>query len=90
MGIVVGAGNTVHGQEGLVHFPFQCQGFFQSMDVVVPVHAGALMSWKTMRPPRLFWYSMNICACSRSSSDDFFEEVEHSFQCDVVAIEVVG
>merc|ERR1711990_1315381 len=53
MGIVVGAGNTVHGQEGLVHFPLQCQGFFQST-------AGALMSWKTMRPPRLFWYSMNI------------------------------
>merc|ERR1712212_810278 len=42
MGIVVGAGNTVHGQEGLVYFLLQCKGFFQSMDVVVPVHSGSL------------------------------------------------
>merc|ERR1712183_948506 len=74
MGIVVGAGNTVHGQEGLVHFPFQCQGFFQAWTWLFQSTAGALMSWKTMRPPRLFWYSMNICACSRSSSDDFLKK----------------
>merc|ERR550519_1778124 len=42
MGIVVGAGNTVHGEEGLVHFLLQCQGFFQSMNVVVPVYRGSL------------------------------------------------
>ena len=34
-----------------------------------------LMSWRTIRPPLLFWYFISFSACSRSSSDDFLKNL---------------
>jgi hypothetical protein len=35
-----------------------------------------LMSWRTIRPPLLFWYFMNFSACPRSSSEDFLKYLQ--------------
>merc|ERR1712113_776311 len=90
MGIVVGTGHTVHSEKGFVHFPLQCQSFFQCMNVRVPIDCRCFdVLEHNATSSFVLVFHQHLCVFSLLVRR-LLEEGEHSFECHVISIEMVS